>query len=347
MFRKRPNQTFPTALLPYSLTALPLCNFCIVIAKHSIGSSKGFFLPSGPINHTDVRGRVLARVIYLNGAFVAENEAKVSVFDRGFLFGDGIYEVSAVIDGRLVDNELHLARLERSVKELGIPLPASLDDIRAAQIELMKRNELHEGVVYMQVTRGEAERDFVYADDIKPNFVMFTQAKNLANSPSVQNGVRVDVAPDTRWARRDIKTVMLLAQVLAKKQAKAKGFHEVWLVEDGFVTEGGSSTAFIITNDNVLVTRPNSHSILPGCTRRAVIKIAEEQNLRIEERLFTVDEAKAAKEAFLTSASSFVTPIIGIQDHTVSDGKPGPLTRRLQEIYMDMARTGAEPVFQP
>ncbi|GAA5617964.1 D-amino-acid transaminase [Ochrobactrum sp. WV_118_8] len=289
----------------------------------------------------------MARVIYLNGAFVAENEAKVSVFDRGFLFGDGIYEVSAVIDGRLVDNELHLARLERSVRELGIPLPASLDAIRAAQIELMKRNELHEGVVYMQVTRGEAERDFVYTDDIKPNFVMFTQAKNLASSPSVQNGVRVDVAPDTRWARRDIKTVMLLAQVLAKKQAKSKGYHEVWLVEDGFVTEGGSSTAFIITNDNVLVTRPNSHAILPGCTRRAVIKIAEEQHLRIEERLFTVDEAKAAKEAFLTSASSFVTPIIGIQDHTISDGKPGPITRRLQEIYMDMARTGSEPVLQP
>ncbi|NNU59404.1 D-amino-acid transaminase [Ochrobactrum soli] len=286
----------------------------------------------------------MARVIYVNGAFVDESEAKVSVFDRGFLFGDGIYEVSAVIDGRLVDNDLHLARLERSVKEIDIALPVSLDDIRKAQIELIRRNTLHEGVVYMQVTRGEADRDFVYADDIKPNLVMFTQAKNLANAPSVLHGVRVDVTPDTRWARRDIKTVMLLAQVMAKKQAKSKGFHEVWLVEDGFVTEGASSTAFIISHDNVLVTRPNSHSILPGCTRRAVLKIAEEQNLTIEERLFTVDEAKAAKEAFLTSASSFVTPIIGIQDHTIGDGKPGPHTRRLQEIYMDLARTGAEAV---
>ncbi|KAB2700478.1 D-amino-acid transaminase [Brucella haematophila] len=286
----------------------------------------------------------MARVIYLNGAFVDESEAKVSVFDRGFLFGDGIYEVSAVIDGRLVDNELHLARLERSVKEIDIALPVSLDDIRKAQIELIRRNTLHEGVVYMQVTRGEADRDFVYASDIKPNLVMFTQAKNLANAPSVVNGVRVDVTPDTRWARRDIKTVMLLAQVLAKKQAKSKGFHEVWLVEDGFVTEGASSTAFIISHDNVLVARPNSNAILPGCTRRAVLKIAEEQNLKIEERLFTVEEAKAAKEAFLTSASSFVTPIIGIQDHTIGDGKPGPHTRRLQEIYMDLARTGAEAV---
>ncbi|MDH7786274.1 D-alanine transaminase [Ochrobactrum sp. 19YEA23] len=286
----------------------------------------------------------MARVIYLNGAFVDESEAKVSVFDRGFLFGDGIYEVSAVIDGRLVDNELHLARLERSVKEIDIALPVSLEEIRKAQIELIRRNTLHEGVVYMQVTRGEADRDFVYASDIKPNLVMFTQVKNLANAPSVVNGVRVDVTPDTRWARRDIKTVMLLAQVLAKKQAKSKGYHEVWLVEDGFVTEGASSTAFIISHDNVLVARPNSNAILPGCTRRAVLKIAEEQNLKVEERLFTVEEAKAAKEAFLTSASSFVTPIIGIQDHTIGDGKPGPYTRRLQEIYMDLARTGAEAV---
>jgi len=280
----------------------------------------------------------------LNGAFVDESKAKVSVFDRGFLFGDGIYEVSAVIDGRLVDNELHLARLERSVKEIDIALPVSLEEIRKAQIELIRRNTLREGVVYMQITRGEADRDFVYASDIKPNLVMFTQVKNLANAPSVVNGVRVDVTPDTRWARRDIKTVMLLAQVLAKKQAKSKGYHEVWLVEDGFVTEGASSTAFIISHDNVLVARPNSNAILPGCTRRAVLKIAEEQNLKVEERLFTVEEAKAAKEAFLTSASSFVTPIIGIQDHTIGDGKPGPYTRRLQEIYMDLARTGAEAV---
>ncbi|WP_435656429.1 D-amino-acid transaminase [Brucella pituitosa] len=282
----------------------------------------------------------------MNGAFVEESEAKVSVFDRGFLFGDGIYEVSAVLDGRLVDNDLHLARLERSVKEIGIPLPASLGDIREAQTELIRRNSLHEGVVYMQVTRGEAERDFVYADNMKPNFVMLTQAKNLANSPAVLHGVRVDVAPDTRWARRDIKTVMLLAQVLAKKQAKTKGYHEVWLIEDGFVTEGGSSTAFIITNENVLITRPNSHAILPGCTRRAVLHIAKEQHLSIEERLFTVDEAKGAREAFLTSASSFVTPIIGIQDHTIGDGKPGPITRRLQQVYLDLARTGSEPAFQ-
>jgi D-alanine transaminase len=281
------------------------------------------------------------RIIYLNGNFVQASEARVSVFDRGFLFGDGIYEVSAVLDGRLIDNDLHLARLSRSLEALDIRLPLSLSAIHEAQTELIERNALREGVVYMQVTRGEAERDFVYPDAIEPNFVMFTQPKNLVNTPSVVNGVRVDVMTDTRWARRDIKTVMLLAQVLAKKKARSGGFSEVWLVEDGFITEGASSTAFIISQDNILITRPNSQAILPGCTRRAVMKIAAEHQLKIEERLFSVAEAKAAKEAFLTSASSFVTPVIAIQEHDIGDGAPGPITRHLQQIYLDLARTGS------
>jgi D-alanine transaminase len=281
------------------------------------------------------------RIIYLNGNFVQASEARVSVFDRGFLFGDGIYEVSAVLDGRLIDNDLHLARLSRSLEALDIRLPLSLSAIHEAQTELIERNALREGVVYMQVTRGEAERDFVYPDAIEPNFVMFTQPKNLVNTPSVVNGVRVDVMTDTRWARRDIKTVMLLAQVLAKKKARSGGFSEVWLVEDGFITEGASSTAFIISQDNILITRPNSQAILPGCTRRAVMKIAAEHQLKIEERLFSVAEAKAAKEAFLTSASSFVTPVIAIEEHDIGDGAPGPITRHLQQIYLDLARTGS------
>ena len=278
------------------------------------------------------------RTIYLNGDFVAENEAKISIFDRGFLFGDGIYEVTAVIDGKLVDNDLHLSRLERSLTEISIPLPLSMEEIVDVQRELIARNSLSEGVVYLQVTRGAADRDFGFADDMKPSFVAFTQAKNLVNANSVRNGVAVDIAPDTRWARRDIKTVMLLAQVLAKKAAKAKGFHETWLVEDGFVTEGASSTAFILTRDDVIVTRPNSHSVLPGCTRHAVMKIAEEQKLRIEERLFTVEEAQQSKEAFLTSASSLITPVIRIGDHVIGDGTPGPITKRLQTIYLELAR---------
>lgn len=281
----------------------------------------------------------MSRTIYIDGNYVAEQDAKVSVFDRGFLFGDGIYEVTAVIDGKLIDNDLHLARLERSLNEISIPLPLPLDEIVEVQQQLRDRNGLVEGVVYLQVTRGAADRDFGFADDIKPSFVAFTQAKNLVNANSVKNGVAVDIVPDNRWARRDIKTVMLLGQVLAKKSAKAKGFHEAWLVEDGFVTEGASSTAFILTRDNVLVTRPNSHSVLPGCTKRAVMKIAEEEKLRIEERLFTVGEALEAREAFLTSASSLITPVVRIADRTIGDGKPGPVTTRLQAIYLELALT--------
>jgi D-alanine transaminase len=283
-------------------------------------------------------GPELNRIVYVNGDYVSENEANISVFDRGFLFGDGIYEVSAVIDGKLVDNDLHLGRLERSLKEISIPLPLPKEEILKVQRELVARNSLQEGVVYLQVTRGAADRDFGFADDMKPTFIAFTQVKNLVNANSVKNGVAVDIQPDTRWARRDIKTVMLLAQVLAKKAAKAKGFHEAWLVEDGFVTEGASSTAFILTKGDVIVTRPNSHAVLPGCTKRAVMKIAEEQKLRVEERLFTVEEALEAKEAFLTSASSLVTPVIRIGDHVIGDGTPGPLTRRLQTIYLELAR---------
>ena len=286
----------------------------------------------------------MTRTIYVNGQYVAESEARLSVFDRGFLFADGIYEVSAVIDGRLIDNDLHLARLERSLAEISIPMPMTKDEIVEVQTQLMIRNELREGVVYLQVTRGTAERDFGYPKDLTPTFVAFTQAKSLRNAPSFLNGVAVDIVPDIRWGRRDIKSIMLLAQVMAKTSARENGFHEAWLAEDGYVTEGASSTAFILSKANVLITRPNSKSVLPGCTRQAILRIAEEQGLGIEERLFTVEEAFDAKEAFLTSASSLVTPVIRIAAHIIGNGKPGPVTTRLQTIYLDLARTSSEPV---
>ena len=286
----------------------------------------------------------MTRTIYVNGQYVAESEARLSVFDRGFLFADGIYEVSAVIDGRLIDNDLHLARLERSLAEISIPMPMTKDEIVEVQTQLMIRNELREGVVYLQVTRGTAERDFGYPKDLTPTFVAFTQAKSLRNAPSFLNGVAVDIVPDIRWGRRDIKSIMLLAQVMAKTSARENGFHEAWLAEDGYVTEGASSTAFILSKANVLITRPNSQSVLPGCTRQAILRIAEEQGLGIEERLFTVEEAFDAKEAFLTSASSLVTPVIKIAAHIIGNGKPGPVTTRLQTIYLDLARTSSEPV---
>jgi D-alanine transaminase len=277
-------------------------------------------------------------IAYVNGSFVPLADAKVSVLDRGFLFADGIYEVSAVLDGRLVDNAAHLARLQRSVGEIALPLPETLERIEEIQHELIAQNNLVEGVVYIQVTRGAAPRDFVFPEGIKPTLVMFATPKNIVDAPAARTGIAVKTVPDIRWERRDIKSVALLAQVLAKQAAAEAGCQEAWMIEDGKITEGGSSSAFILTHDDVLVTRPNSHAILPGCTRKAVIALAEERQLRVDERTFSLDEALAAKEAFITSASSFVQPVVTIDGHSVADGKPGPVAKRLREIYVEFAR---------
>jgi len=279
----------------------------------------------------------LQRTIYINGLYVPEAEAQISIFDRGFLFGDGIYEVSAVIGGHMIDNDLHLDRLERSLRELDIPMPASREEIVAMQKTLIARNALDEGVVYLQVTRGSEDRNFDYGDAIEPNFVAFTQAKKLVDTNALKDGVKVALVDDIRWRRRDIKTVMLLAQVQAKRQAKAQGCTEAWMVQDGFITEGASSTAFIVTQAGKIVTRPNSQATLPGCTRRAVLRVADDHGLQVEERLFTADEAYLAREAFLTSASSLVTPVVEIAGHRIGEGKPGPVTRRIQQIYLELA----------
>ena len=279
---------------------------------------------------------------YVNGSFVPVADAKVSVFDRGFLFADGIYEVSAVLDGKLIDNDAHLARLERSVGEIALALPETLERIVELQKELIARNNLADGMVYMQVTRGAViPRDFAFPKDARPTLVMFTSVKDIINAPSATTGIGVITVPDIRWARRDIKSVALLAQVLAKQAAAEAGAGEAWMIEDGKVTEGGSSSAFILTQDDVLVTRQNSSAILPGCTRKAVMKLAEERQLRVEERAFSVAEALAAKEAFITSASTFVQGVVTIDGQTVANGRPGPITDRLREIYIDFARATA------
>jgi D-alanine transaminase len=284
----------------------------------------------------------LDRVVYINGSFVPPAEAKVSVFDRGFLFADGIYEVAAVLDGRLIDNASHLARLERSVGEIALELPETLPRIQEIQKELIARNQLVSGLVYLQVTRGtHSGRDFAFPKDVKPTLVMFTSAKDIVNAPSAKTGIAVITVPDIRWARRDIKSVALLAQVLAKQAAAEAGAAEAWMIEDGMVTEGGSSSAFILTQDDVLVTRQNSNAILPGCTRKAVVALAEERQLRVEERPFSVSEALAAKEAFATSATLFVQAVVTIDGKAVGNGKPGPITDRLREIYLDFARATA------
>ncbi|AWN40254.1 D-amino-acid transaminase [Methylobacterium durans] len=281
----------------------------------------------------------MSRTVYLDGRFVPFEEARVPIMDRGFLFADGIYEVSAVLDGRLVDNAAHLARLDRSLSEIGIANPYTIEAWTRLQIDLVARNGLTEGLVYMQVTRGVAERDFAFpAAGTPPTVVMFTQGKAIRANPLAETGAKVITVEDLRWKRRDIKSVALLAQVLAKQSAAAANVAEAWMVEDGVVTEGSSSTAFIVTGDDRIVTRPLSTAILPGITRKAVLRLAAEGGLGIEERPFSVEEAYAAAEAFYTSASAFVMPVVAIDGRPVGEGRPGPRTRRLRELYLAMAR---------
>ena len=282
------------------------------------------------------------QIAYVNGSFVPMADAKVSILDRGFLFADGIYEVAAVLDGKLIDNASHLARLQRSVGEISLALPETIERIQEIQKELVARNNLVNGMVYLEVTRGaDTGRDFAFPKDVKPTLIMFTSVKDIVNAASAKSGIGVITVPDIRWARRDIKSVALLAQVLAKQAAAEKHAGEAWMIEDGMVTEGGSSSAFILTQDDVLVTRQNSSAILPGCTRKAVVALAEERQLRVEERPFSVEEALAAKEAFITSATVFVQAVVSIDGKTVANGKPGPMTGRLREIYIDFARASA------
>jgi D-alanine transaminase len=279
----------------------------------------------------------MSRIVYVNGEFLPEAEAKISVFDRGFLFADGVYEVSSVIQGKLIDNDRHMARLRRSLNELEMASPATDAEIGAIQYELIERNQLTEGMVYMQITRGMADRDFIYPKDTAPSLVMFSQARNIVDTPQVKNGISVITTPDIRWGRRDIKTVGLLAASMAKMIAKGAGADDAWMVEDDLITEGSSNNAYIITHEGTLVTRQLGTEILPGITRQAVLKLADEIQLKVEERPFTIDEAHQAKEAFSTSASSFVMPVVKIDGHTIGDGRPGPIAQRLRELYVQTA----------
>lgn len=284
----------------------------------------------------------MPRIAYVNGEFLPLENATVSVLDRGFLFADGIYEVTAVLDGGLVDNPAHLARLARSLREIDLAAPVSLDEITGLQLELIRRNGLNEGGVYLQITRGVAERDFKFPDpSLPPTLVMFTQARTMIDAPEAATGIGVKSVADIRWRRRDIKSVAMLAQVLAKQEAAAAGCGEAWLIEDGHVTEGGSSSAFIITKDGKLVVRPLSNDILPGVTRIAMLQLAQEEGLTLDHRLFTLEEAFAAAEAFNTSATGLVMPVVRIDGRPVGDGAPGRRTRRLRELYIAHARKTA------
>ncbi len=283
----------------------------------------------------------MSRTVYVNGDYLPEEEAKISVFDRGFLMADAVYEVTSVIDGRLCDYPGHVARLHRSLGELQMAQPVSDDELLQIHRELVRLNDLDEGMVYLQVTRGAADRDFVWPKDATPGLVLFTQEKAFEDAEGPKRGIRVRSQPDLRWGRRDIKTVQLLYPSFAKMQAKAQGADDAWLVEDGYVTEGTSNNAYIVTRDGTIVTRQLSHEILHGITRASVLKLAEEAQMKVEERPFTIAEAQQAAEAFITAASTFVCPVIEIDGASIGEGRPGPVARRLREIYLAHARETA------
>jgi len=278
------------------------------------------------------------RTVYLNGEYLPETEAKVSIFDRGFLMADGVYEVTSVLGGKLIDFEGHAIRLARSLDELDMRNPISKEDLLEVHRELVRVNEIDEGMIYLQITRGApGDRDFAFPnpDETPSTIVLFTQNKpGLANSPAALKGMKIISIDDVRWGRRDIKTVQLLYPSMGKMMAKAAGCDDAWMVEDGFVTEGTSNNAYIVKG-NKIITRALSNDILHGITRAAVLRFAREAQMDVEERNFTIAEAQEADEAFITSASTFVMPVVEIDGAQLGDGTPGKSAARLREIYLD------------
>jgi D-alanine transaminase len=284
------------------------------------------------------------RTVYVNGEYLPEAEARVSIFDRGFLMADGVYEVTSILDGKLIDFDGHAVRLKRSLDELGMASPVSKDELLSIHRELVTRNGIVEGLVYLQITRGAPDdRDFVFPDPetTPPTIVLFTQNKpGLADNPAAKKGMKVISIEDIRWGRRDIKTVQLLYPSMGKMMAKKAGADDAWMVEDGFVTEGTSNNAYIVKG-NRIITRALSSDILHGITRAAVLRFAREAQMEVEERSFTIDEAKAADEAFFTSASAFVMPVVEIDGVALGTGGPGRVAPRLREIYLEESRKAA------
>ncbi|MFY9212299.1 MAG: D-amino-acid transaminase [Aestuariivita sp.] len=284
------------------------------------------------------------RTVYVNGEYLPEDQARVSIFDRGFLMADGVYEVTSVLDGKLIDFDGHAVRLERSLGELEMASPVTREELLEIHRELVRLNDVNEGMIYLQITRGApSDRDFVFPDaETTPStIVLFTQNKpGLADNPAARKGMRVISIEDMRWGRRDIKTVQLLYPSMGKMMAKKAGADDAWMVQDGFVTEGTSNNAYIVKG-NKIITRALSNDILHGITRAAVLRCAAEAQMEVEERNFSIDEAQEADEAFITSASTFVMPVVEIDGTKLGDGTPGSVATRLREIYLDESRKAA------
>lgn len=278
--------------------------------------------------------------VFLNGEYLAATEARVSIFDRGFLFGDGVYEVVPIVNGVLIDRDYFLERLSDSTAKIELRWPCKPADLLETVQELVRRNNLQEGYVYLQITRGVAPRDFAYPGGVEPTLMAFANSADILNHPMAEAGVRVVTVEDLRWKRRDIKSLNLLGQCMAKEKARVNGAFEGWMVEDGIVTEGASSSAFIVKHQK-LITRPLSNSILPGIRRRVILELIEERELTVELRPFTVEEALEADEAFLSSATTLVLPIVEIDGQPVGSGKPGPVTQHVRGLYLQMIRATA------
>jgi D-alanine transaminase len=286
----------------------------------------------------------MGRIAYVNGAYVRHADAAVHIEDRGYQLADAVYEVWAMSDGRLCDPEGHFTRLERSLGELSIDMPMSRAALTTVLRETVRRNRIEYGLVYLQVSRGVAPRDHAFPTEPVPPAVVVTVKRTdpAAAEARAAAGVGVITTPENRWGRCDIKTVGLLPNVLAKQAAREAGSAEAWFIDsDGLVTEGASSNAWIVTADGVLVTRDTSANILRGVTRATLLEVARTENIRIEERAFSLEEARAAREAFFTGAGALLMPVVAIDGKPVGTGRPGPVATRLRNLYIAEARAAA------
>jgi D-alanine transaminase len=282
----------------------------------------------------------MSRIAYVGGRYLPHRQAAVHIEDRGYQFADGVYEVIAVVGGHLVDEELHLKRLHRSLNELRIPVPMDDAALKIVLREVVRRNGVDRGIVYLQATRGVAPRDHAFPKTVRPSLVVTSRCTRVPASRLGSDGIAVITIPDIRWQRCDIKSIALVANVLGKQQAREAGAYEAWQIDrDGRVTEGTSTNAWIVTTDATVVTRTADNAILNGVTRLAIFDIIAREGYQLVERPFTVEEARAAREAFLTSTTADLLPVVRIDDAPVADGKPGPLSRKLRDAYLAHAAT--------